>query len=355
MHCRNDLKIEHPVLVHEHLLNGRAIRLGELYHVEKTQQSDNEQDKQDVQNSISGMPDCQKWYLLARLEDTLDKEHEWHQFYAKPVDTVKFDIPEYSDCIEHPMDLGTMYRKLANDEYETVQDFDNDLHLIVNNSVEFNGPHHRVTELGEAMFAYTRGFMGKVPSLNQAQIVEGGSSPLTTIEVNTVEVGLDSYRALELWSRWLYGSPMWDEKGCTDVDEDLSSLTSIYRLCVGSWWSACQDYDADGMNASLDAIREIVVTQTCDLGELFLQLSRQLVPSDSMVSKMLVDVLVYEDSVGQGNAQEWPRDLEDRHPEFSGALGLELARKKMGKARPDFMAPCVYHIHQEGSKCDETV
>lgn len=74
-----------------------------------------------------------------------------------------------------------------------------------------------------------------------------------------------------------------------------------------------------------------------------------------MVSKMLVDVLVYRDSVGQGNALEWPRDLEDRHPEFFGALGLELARKKMGKARPDFMAPCVYHIHQEGSKCDETV
>jgi len=253
------------------------------------------------------------------------------------------------------MDLGTMYSKLANDQYESVEALDNDLHLIVNNSVEFNGPHHPVTALGEAMFAYTRRFMGKVPRQNQAQLIKEKLHKQNSIEVVTVDVGLDSYRALELWSRWLYGSPMWDQEDCTDVDEDISSLTSIYSLCAGSWWSACQGSDSDGINASLDAIREIVVTHTCEMGQLFLQLSRQLESRESMVSKMLVDVLVYRDSVGQTDVMEWPRDLEDKHPELFGALGLELARKKMGKARPDFMAPCAYHIHQEGSKCDEIV
>jgi hypothetical protein len=171
--------------------------------------------------------------------------------------------------------------------------------------------------------------------------------------VVTVKVGLDSYRALEMWSRWLYGSPMWDQEDCTDVNEDLSSLASIYRPCAGSWWSACQDYDADGKNASLDAIRQIIVTQTCELGPLFLLLSRHLESTEWMMFKMLVDVLVYGDSIGQEDSMEWPQDLEDTHPEFFGALGLELARRKMGKARPDFMAHCAYHIHPAGSQCDE--
>jgi hypothetical protein len=346
------LEIEHPVFIHEHLLNGRATQLGKVYRTRESQRSSSEPDQEELNDGITGMPDCQKWYLVARLEDTLDKEHKWHQFYAKPVDTVKFDIPEYNDCIEHPMDLGTMYRKLLNDQYESVQAFDDDLHLIVNNATEFNGPHHPVTELGEAIFAYTRRFIGKVPGLDQAQMVGKKPSLSDVIEVVTVEVGLDSYRALELWSRWLYGIPMWDQKDCTDVDEDISSLASIYKLCAGSWWSDCPDHDGEGMNASLDAIKEILVTQTCDLGPLFLLLSRQLESSESMVFKMLVDLLAYGDSVGQGDVVEWPQDLEEKHSEFFGALGLELARRKMGKARPDFMAPCAYHVHPTGSQCD---
>lgn len=317
--------------------------------------SSSERDERDTDEGISGMSDCQKWYLLARLEDALDEELEWHQFYAEPVDMVELEIPEYKECIEYPMDLSIMYSKLEIDQYASVQAFDDDLNFIVNNAVEFNGPHHPVTQLGEIMFTYTRKFMGKVPSPGQAQPNDEKPSRVDSIDVVTVEVGLDSNRALELWSRWLYGSPMWDQEDCTEVDEDLSSLASICRLCAGSWWNACPDHDSDGMKASLDAIREILITQTCELGQLFLQLTRQLQSTDSMVSKMLVDVLVYEDSAEQEDTLEWPRDLEAKHPEFFGALGLELARKKMGKARPDFMVPCAYHIHQEGSKCDEIV
>lgn len=355
MHCRNDLEIEHPVYIHEHLLNGRAIQLGKIYRAGESQRSSSEPDQEESNDGITRMPDCQRWYLVAKLEGTLDEGHEWHKFYAKPVDTVKFDIPEYNDCIKTPMDLGTMYSKLANDQYVDVQAFDDDLHLIVNNATEFNGPHHPVTELGEAMFAYTRTFIGKVPNLDQAQRIDEKPSPSNSIEVVTVEVGLDSYRALELWSRWLYGNLMWTEEDYTDVNEDFSSLASIYKLCSGFWWSARQDHDSDSMNASLDAIREILVTQTCQLGPLFLLLSRQLESNESMVFKVLVDVLVYGNSDEQGDVMEWPQDLEEKHPEFFGALGLELARRKMGKVRPDFMAPCAYHIHPEGVKCDEAV
>ena len=310
-----------------------AVKLGSIYRVRVTQPRSSELDEQDVDDNIPGMPDCQKWYLLAKLEDTLNKEHQWHQFYAEPVDTVKLEIPEYKESIEYPMDLGTMYSKLANDQYDSVQAFDDDLSLIVNNALEFNGPHHPVTQLGEAMFACTREFMGKVPSPNQAQSIDDKSSRQNNIEVVTVEVALDSHRALALWSRWLYGGPMWDEEGCTDFDEELSSLASIYRLCAGSWWSACQHYDGDGMNASLDAIREIVVTQTCELSQLFLQLSRQLESTESMVAKMLIDVLVHRGSVEDEDVLEWPRDLEEKHPEFFGALGFGACEEEDGEGK----------------------
>ena len=118
---------------------------------------------------------------------------------------------------------------------------------------------------------------------------------------------------------------MCDQETCIDADEDLSSLASIYRFCAGSWWSACQACNSDGMNASLDAIREIVVTQTCELSQLFLQLSRQLESRESMVSKMLMDVLVHLDSVEQEDVLEWPETSKKRQaPQLLSHISLPM-------------------------------
>jgi bromodomain-containing factor 1 len=85
-----------------------------------------------------------------------------------PVDPVTLNIPTYFDVIKHPMDLSTMEHKLRNGKYGSVQDFANDFHLIINNTMVFNGPDHPVTQAGMAMDAYFRKMMETVPSADAA-------------------------------------------------------------------------------------------------------------------------------------------------------------------------------------------
>lgn len=72
-------------------------------------------------------------------------------FFREPVKPAILGIPTYFDIIKHPMDLGTVDRRLKSSYYENVSDFVADFNLIVNNTVTFNGPVHNVTEAGMKM------------------------------------------------------------------------------------------------------------------------------------------------------------------------------------------------------------
>lgn len=355
LHCRNDLDIVHSVNVHSHLLNGRALRVGKIYHEGQTLQGGSENEghntkaQQDTIAGTSGMSECQFYFLLVKMRDSLREKHEWLVWYRDPVsvDSTYMGTPDYNDIIKHPMDLGTMYDKLKSGEYGSMQAFEDDLQLIVRNAETYNGAEHPVTKLGYEMYAYTREFMEKSLSLDHTRVASD------SIEVFTEEVELGSKRALVLWSRWLYGTPMWSQEDCKSVDEDLSSLASIYKLYAG-------DRNGDGMhchalNACLDAIKQILLNEIYALSILVQELDEQLKWTTSIVSKMLVEMLVHGKDGGEGKTMDWPQDLEHKHHEFFGALGLELARTRMRKAPPNFMARCAYHTHPVGPKCDETV
>ncbi|EDP50426.1 hypothetical protein KXW98_001193 [Aspergillus fumigatus] len=70
------------------------------------------------------------------------------RFYREPVDPIKMNIPHYPQIIKHPMDLGTIERKLKNNEYKTAQAVVDDFNLMVQNAVTFNGPDHLVSQEG---------------------------------------------------------------------------------------------------------------------------------------------------------------------------------------------------------------
>ena len=59
--------------------------------------------------------------------------------FRQPVDPVRDNAPDYLKIITNPMDLGTMKKKLSNDEYHSVQSFIDDIKLICDNSKLFNG------------------------------------------------------------------------------------------------------------------------------------------------------------------------------------------------------------------------
>ncbi|KAF9954404.1 hypothetical protein BGZ72_004613, partial [Mortierella alpina] len=59
--------------------------------------------------------------------------------FLVPVDPVLLNIPDYPQVVKNPMDLSTVERKLNNVEYETVDDFVNDISLIFSNCYLYNG------------------------------------------------------------------------------------------------------------------------------------------------------------------------------------------------------------------------
>lgn len=60
--------------------------------------------------------------------------------FSRPVDPELDGCPTYYDEIEHPMDLGTMEKKLKEGKYLTMEEFQADMELIFSNCRKFNPP-----------------------------------------------------------------------------------------------------------------------------------------------------------------------------------------------------------------------
>ncbi|CAO1635737.1 unnamed protein product [Parajaminaea phylloscopi] len=99
--------------------------------------------------------------------------------FLVPVDPIALNIPQYRQIIENPMDLGTIDIKLAmtasalkggkptektkmasqfgldpsRDVYANVQQWENDVRLVFNNCIRFNGPDHFISASAKALVA----------------------------------------------------------------------------------------------------------------------------------------------------------------------------------------------------------
>ncbi|XP_071715201.1 transcription factor GTE12 [Rutidosis leptorrhynchoides] len=66
--------------------------------------------------------------------------HEYGNVFNTPVDPVAFEIPDYFDIISHPMDLGTILKKLENNAYPFAEAFADDIRLTFSNAMRYNPP-----------------------------------------------------------------------------------------------------------------------------------------------------------------------------------------------------------------------
>ncbi|KAI9090462.1 hypothetical protein DFS34DRAFT_637443 [Phlyctochytrium arcticum] len=73
--------------------------------------------------------------------------------FLQPVDPIALNIPQYFDIIRKPMDFSTVQRKLDAGEYSTMEDFRDDIKLILDNCFKFNLPGDWVYEQGKALEA----------------------------------------------------------------------------------------------------------------------------------------------------------------------------------------------------------
>ncbi|WOL10756.1 hypothetical protein Cni_G19515 [Canna indica] len=75
--------------------------------------------------------------LLAFILDRLQKKDTYGVF-SEPVDPE--ELPDYHDIIEHPMDFGTVRKKLSSGAYTNLEQFEKDVFLISSNAMRYNAP-----------------------------------------------------------------------------------------------------------------------------------------------------------------------------------------------------------------------
>ena len=83
--------------------------------------------------------------------------------FDKPVDPVALGIPTYFNVIKNPMDLSTLEDKLKRGDYASLEAFNSDFNLIVQNAVTFNGPEHFITAHARKMEATFERGMANLP------------------------------------------------------------------------------------------------------------------------------------------------------------------------------------------------
>jgi transcriptional activator SPT7 len=78
----------------------------------------------------------------------------------------KRDAPDYYNIIKHPMDIGTMMKKLKNIAYKSKKEFVDDLNLIWNNCLRYNtDPNHFLRKKALIMQKHTESLVFLIPDI----------------------------------------------------------------------------------------------------------------------------------------------------------------------------------------------
>ena len=90
---------------------------------------------------------CESWEKIAKqLMNSLWKVRDAELFH-KPVDPVELNIPNYFEVIKKPMDFSTVKKKLNNYSYTNLKEYCDDMDLIFNNCILYNGINSYVGEM----------------------------------------------------------------------------------------------------------------------------------------------------------------------------------------------------------------
>jgi E1A/CREB-binding protein len=84
------------------------------------------------------------------LKKVMESDYGW--IFNKPVDPVDLQLPDYFEVVKVPMDLGSVRKKLeSGSAYREVKEFTDDVSLVFDNAILYNGPHSDVTEVAKKM------------------------------------------------------------------------------------------------------------------------------------------------------------------------------------------------------------
>lgn len=109
------------------------------FYMEEKREKQHSTTKQEVKENIYSLEQQNKFKYLKKFQNNKNSE-----FFKKPVDPVKLQIPEYTQIIKQPMDLSTIESKIKNSEDYDWDQLNEDLKLIWKNAMLFNDPQSLV-------------------------------------------------------------------------------------------------------------------------------------------------------------------------------------------------------------------
>lgn len=92
------------------------------------------------------------------------KRHAMGGPFLYPVDPVALGIPDYFSVIQAPMDLSTIQRKMDGHVYESAEQFQADVKLMLSNCYTYNKPETQVYGMAKALEKYFDGHWAKLPT-----------------------------------------------------------------------------------------------------------------------------------------------------------------------------------------------
>ncbi|TYH04310.1 hypothetical protein ES288_A09G287900v1 [Gossypium darwinii] len=95
-------------------------------------------------------------YLMKQCEALLNRlmQHNFGWVFNSPVDVVKLNIPDYFTVIKHPMDFGTVKKKITSGQYTSPLDFAADVPLTLSYAMTYNPPGNDVHIMAETLSKY---------------------------------------------------------------------------------------------------------------------------------------------------------------------------------------------------------
>ncbi|KAL9691780.1 hypothetical protein QQ045_012206 [Rhodiola kirilowii] len=91
--------------------------------------------------------------LMKKCETLLKRlmAHQYGWVFNSPVDVVKLNLPDYINIIKHPMDLGTIKKKLSSGLYPSPLEFFDDVRLTFSNAMTYNPPGNDVHIMADTL------------------------------------------------------------------------------------------------------------------------------------------------------------------------------------------------------------
>lgn len=91
-------------------------------------------------------------YCTGILKEMLSKKHATYAWpFYKPVDASLLGLHDYHDIIKHPMDMGSIKRKMDGRDYRSANEFAADVRRMFTNCYKYNPPDHDVVGMARKL------------------------------------------------------------------------------------------------------------------------------------------------------------------------------------------------------------